>query len=72
MWINLTDEMVLEDIQGFRNRIQRAEEKLAVLPGGYLPYPEHKRRKQQRRYLEDDIQHIQTLIGYAKEALSDC
>lgn len=71
MQIELTTESILKDIEGFQARISEAKNKLAGLPGGYLSYPEHKKREKQRRELEDEIDHVKILIGYAEEALDD-
>ena len=69
--MNLTVEQIEKDIAGFEQRIQIAREKLGELPAGYLPYPEHKKRKKQRRDLQAEIEHVQKMIGYAKEALME-
>jgi hypothetical protein len=65
----LTDSEILTDIEDFKKRIQAAEAKLDMLPDGYLPYQEHKKRAQQQRVLEDEIAHVKRLIGIAAGAL---
>lgn len=67
----LTDREIREDIHNFEKRISATREKLAMLPGGHLPFPEHKKREKQRRELQADIQHVHKLIGYATEALGE-
>ncbi len=68
--MDLTDSEIKEDIQEFEKRISAAREKIDDLPEGRLPFGEHKKRELQRRQFEDDIRHIEKLIGYAKEARS--
>ena len=70
MQIELTNEMILDDIAGFEQRIETAREKLAELPAGRLPFKEYKIRKRRRRDLESEIEHVKSLIGYATEALN--
>jgi len=70
MQIILTNEMILEDIAEFQSRIQVVRRKLAKLPAGHLPYPEHKKREKQRKDLQAEIEHVQKMIGYAREALN--
>ncbi|NQT70088.1 MAG: hypothetical protein HQ552_10955 [Desulfobacteraceae bacterium] len=65
----LTTEEIKQDIEGFQARIDAARKKLAMLPGGRLAYPEHKKREMHRRQLESEIEHVHKLIGYATEAL---
>ena len=65
----LTDEDIREDIRGFEQRIQTAQEKLAELPAGHLPYQKYKKREKQRRDLQAEIEHVQKMMRYAREAL---
>lgn len=65
----MTPKTIREDMRGFEQRIQVAREKLAMLPEGYLPYPQHKKREKQRQDLRSEIKHVQKMTGYAKEAL---
>lgn len=69
--IELTGQEIEQDITGFKARISAAQSKLESLPDGYLDFKKHKKREQQRRLLEDDIQHVQKLISYAQEALNE-
>ena len=71
MEIELTTEDILKDIEGYRDRIAAAREKLAALPAGHLPYPQHKKREKQRRELQAEIEHVQKLIEYANEAIEE-
>lgn len=70
-WIMLilTDEEILKDIAGFEQRIKSASDKLAALPAGQLSYQEHRKREAARQVYADEIEHVQRLIGYAREAL---
>lgn len=65
----ITVEEIQNDIREFEEQIHHAQQALAGLPLGRLPYPDHKRREQRRRELTDDIIHINRLIGYAQEGL---
>jgi hypothetical protein len=67
----LTDAEIKQDILEFKDRISAARQKLADLPAGYLPYPEHKKREKIRRDLEGDIRHVQKMISIAQEALNE-
>ena len=69
--MQLTIKDILNDIEGFQERIFAAQTKLNLLPAGYLPYPEHKKRKQQQHQFEDDIRHLKTLRGYAQDAIDE-
>ena len=65
----LTNDMILDDIAEFQNRIQISREKLAALPATAIDWKEHKKIKAKRNEMESEISHIKILIGYAKEAL---
>ena len=65
----LTDEDIKQDIAGFEARIQEAQDKLDMIPNGYLPYNEHRKREAARQAYADEIAHVKRLIGYAREAL---
>jgi len=67
--LQLTNNDIREDIRGFEQRIQIAREKLAVLPEGYLPYLEHKKREKVRRACEDEVKHCQQLMVYAYKGI---
>ena len=68
----LTDQEIRGDIQNYEQRITAAREKLAMLPEGYLSFANHKKREKERRELQTEIQHVQTLIRYAQGALKEC
>jgi len=68
--MNLTVEQIEKDIAGYEARIQTAQAELAVLPEGYLPFKQHKRREKQRRNLQGEIKHVNILIRYAREGIS--
>ena len=69
--LELTDEMILNDIAGFEDRIAAARVKLAGLqessPSGWK---ERKRLKAKRRELEGEVVHIDNLISIARSALN--
>jgi len=67
--MNLTISDIEKDISGFRARIQMAQNELAALPEGYLPFKQHKRREKQQRDLQVEIKHVNILIGYAIEGI---
>ena len=68
--MNLTVEQIEKDIAGFEAVISLTLEKLAALPKGYLPYPDHKKREKVRRACEDEVKHCQQLIVYACEGIA--
>lgn len=65
----ITIKDIKEDIAAFEARISAAQTKLDMLPDGFLPISEHKRREKQRKDLLDEIDHVKRLLGYAREAL---
>ena len=67
--IILTNDMILDDIAGFKQRIQTARKKLAALPATAIDWKEHKKIKSKKHELKSEISHVKQLIGYAKEAL---
>ena len=67
--MTITVEQIEQDIAGYQARIQKAMDQLDRLPGGYLPYQDHKAREKQRRECEADIKHIKQLIRYAVEGI---
>lgn len=69
--IELTGQEIEQDITGFKARISAAQSKLESLPDGYLDFKKHKKREQQRRELEGEIEHIKNLIKIATEALNE-
>jgi len=68
--MNLAISDIEKDITEFQNRIAKAKTDLAELPKGYLPIKKHKRREKQRRDLKSEIEHVNILIGYAREGIS--
>ena len=71
MFLELTPEMIRVDIAGYRDRIEAARRRLAKLPEGQVPYPEHKKREEARRILLAEIEHVKRLIQIAGETLYD-
>ncbi|MBL7180277.1 MAG: hypothetical protein ISS67_05980 [Desulfobacterales bacterium] len=71
MQIELTIKDILNDIEEFQERISAAQSKLNMLPAGYLPYPEYKKREKQRRDLQAKIEHVEKLIRIATEGLKE-
>ncbi len=70
MQITLTSEMILSEIQDFEARIQKAREKLSVLPAGPSTWKERKKHRASKRELEGEISHVQGLISIAMTALT--
>ena len=68
--MNLTISDIEKDIAGFQNRIAKAKTELGELPKGYLPFKQHKYREKQQRDLQAEIEHVNTLIGYAREGIA--
>ena len=67
--LKLTNEDIRKDIMGFEERIRKAQNKLDMIPNGYLQYNEHRKREAARQAYADEIAHVKRLIGYAREAL---
>lgn len=65
----LTQADILRDIEQFQERIAAAQNKLAALPTGYLPYPEYKKREKQRQNLQAEIEHVRNLMRIAQEGI---
>ena len=66
----LTREDILRDIAGFEDRIRIAKEKRSALPASASTFEERKKIKNERQRLLNEIQHVNTLIGYPEEALA--
>ncbi len=66
----LTDEVILKDIAGFKDRIAVARVKLEKL-NGQMPsgWKEKKKLKAKKRDLDGEITHVNSLIGIARTAL---
>lgn len=69
--MELSIKDIEQDISGYQDRIIAARVKLDMLPGGYLEFKEHKKREQQRRALQAEIQHVENLIRIANEAIEE-
>ena len=65
----LTNDMLLDDIAGFEQRIQAAREKLDALPTTAIDNKDLVAQTIKKHELESEISHVKKLIGYAKEAL---
>jgi hypothetical protein len=65
--MELTKEQIECDIEAYRDRLSKAEDKLNELPEGL----KGRKLAQTRRVLLSEIRHVKTLIGYAQEALND-
>ncbi|MES0447618.1 MAG: hypothetical protein ABUJ92_13865 [Desulfobacterales bacterium] len=69
----ITDEVIRKDIEGFRNRISQAEEKLYSLSCQTRPatddWQHRKKLKVKRSALMSGIKHIRRLITIAERAL---
>ena len=65
----LTRTDIENDIEGFKIRIEQAKAKLATLPESAPTWAGQKKLRQQERELLSEIQHVERLIEYAKEAL---
>ena len=69
--LQLTNEMILSDIAGYKQKIKTAKQKLAELPESTASWKERKKLKDKKQALEGDIKHIRQMIGYATEALNE-
>lgn len=67
----LTDEDILQDIEGFQQRISQAEDKMAALPETANTWQANKKLANKRHILESEIEHVKRLIGIAEEALTE-
>lgn len=67
-------ELTSKDIQTYimiyQQRLDQARAKLESLPGGYLPYPEFKKREKQRQSLQAEIEHVRNLMRLAQEGIA--
>ena len=68
--LDLTDEDILKDIEGFKARINQAKERLAALPATAPDWKGRKKLAEKKRILNDDIRHVRKLIDIAQRALS--
>jgi|GEM_PF-2656158 len=67
--MTITVEQIEQDITQYQDRIQKAREQLDGLPGGRLPYHQHKAMEKQRRECQAEIKHVKQLIEYAVEGI---
>jgi hypothetical protein len=70
MALNLTQDIILEEIEEYRKRIRTAQQKLSALFQNAHGPQERRRIKFKRRVLEREVEHVKGLIRIAKEALS--
>ena len=71
MYLELTRENILNDIEIFEQRIRAAEEKIAALPQTANGYKKRKKLRLKRRVLKQEIGHVNGLIAIASKALED-
>ena len=69
--MKITQKIIQSDIVSFRRRIADAKAKMAALPDGHLPYPEHKKREKKKVDLIAEVAHVERLIQVAQEGLRD-
>jgi hypothetical protein len=69
--LNLTLENILKDIEGFKDRIYKAQQKLSALPKNVTGYRERKKIRFKRKTLEQEIEHVKRLILIARDALEE-
>jgi hypothetical protein len=67
--LELTRKDILNDIEGYKERISKAREKLLGLPMA-TTVKDRRRIKEKRRILLAEIDHVRGLISIAGEALS--
>lgn len=69
--MDLSNEVILKDIAGFKDRIAVAQDKLAELKG-QVPsnWKEKKRYRAKRREFEGEVVHVNNLIAIARSALN--
>ena len=68
--MNLTIEDIRRHISEYQARIQIAEQQIDLLPSGFLPYQQHRKRQAKESEAELEIVHCETLIRYALEGIS--
>ncbi len=67
----LTREDIQADIDQYQARIQSARDSLASLPAKSTDWKQRKKLKARRRVLQEEVDHVNRLIGYANKALSE-
>jgi len=68
--LNLTQDIILDEIEEYKKRIQAAQQKLSALPKTPHGPQERRKIKFKRMVLKQEIEHVKGLIRIAKEALS--
>jgi hypothetical protein len=68
--LNLTQDIILDEIEDYRKRIGDAQQKLSALPKNPAGFQERKKTDFKRRVLGQEVEHVKGLIRIAKEALS--
>lgn len=67
--MDITISDIEADIAGYKARIQAAQDQLAGLPTGRLPYQAHRKREKVRKDAQAEITHCKGLIAYAEEGI---
>lgn len=70
MALNLTQDIILDEIEEYRKPIWEAQQKLSALPKNPAGFQERKKTDFKRRVLVQEIEHVKGLIRIAKEAIS--
>lgn len=63
--MEITNEIIREDIEEFQEQIRGLKDKLDALPGAAATYNDRKKLKAKRLGIEADIRHIKGLIRLA-------
>lgn len=71
MQIELSEQDILSDIRAYEVRLQKAQDALQMLPGGYVDYKEYKKREKLKKEYVEEIKHVEHLISLAQEALKN-
>ena len=67
----LTEDSILKDIESYNQRIEVAQSKLSALPANVVTWKERKKIKATRNTLVNEIEHVNRMVGYAREALAE-
>jgi len=67
----ITDTEIKADIAQYQTRINQAMDKLQALPEPSGLWKQRKRIQQQRGLLLSEITHVQRLLSYATETLTE-
>ena len=62
-------KIINRDFENWTERIEKAKNKLLLLPNGWLPYPLHKKRELKRRQCQDEIAHVERLFDIAGDGI---